>query len=127
MKNDKRRLVHERSREGVAASGDASTSVGLSRLVATWRETKMRPHRSRSRKSTRIFNCADVNQGREGTDARDRHQKTADRIRSDLLPHCLIENSDLLTQLAPGGEQRTHDRTDFGRALEKRFDLPIKS
>jgi hypothetical protein len=29
--------------------------------------------------------------------------------------------------LAPGGEQRTHDRTDFGRGLKERFDLAIKS
>src|SRR3954452_22123796 len=55
-------LVHERARETVAASGDVSTAIRFARLVAAWRETEMRTHRSRSRKPARVFNGADVHQ-----------------------------------------------------------------
>jgi hypothetical protein len=44
-------------------------------------------------------------------------------IHSDLLPHRLFENGDLLAQLPPGRETRPNDQADFGRALEERFAL----
>src|SRR3954451_2505207 len=80
MKDHNCSLVHERARKTVAASGDVSTAIRLARLVAAWRETEMRTHRSRSRKSARVFNGADVHQRGESTDPRHRHQQTADRI-----------------------------------------------
>src|SRR3954468_13713043 len=61
-------LVHERAREPVTASGDVSTAIRLARLVAAWGETEVRTHRSRSRKSARVFNGADVHQRGESTD-----------------------------------------------------------
>jgi len=36
--------------------------LGLAGLVAAWREPKVRTHRSRSGKSTGVFNRADVHQ-----------------------------------------------------------------
>jgi len=50
-----------------------------------------------------------------------------DRIHPDLLLHRLIKDRDLLAQLPPGGEQRTHDQGDIGSAVEQRFDPMIKS
>src|SRR5215469_4795018 len=117
MENHNRRLVHERARENVAASRDASTSVGFPRLVTSWREAEMRPYRSRSRKAAGILNCADVNQGRERADARHCHQKMAGWIRFDLSAHCFVEHGDLLTQLSPSSKQRPHDQTKVGRIL----------
>src|SRR5215217_4556333 len=98
MQDHKCCLVHERARETVAASGDVSTAIRLARLVAAWRETEMRTHRSRSRKSARVFNRADVHQGGEGTDTRHRHQQTANGVRSNLLQHRFIKDGDLLAQ-----------------------------
>src|SRR5438067_5404065 len=127
MKDHHRGLVHERARESVATPGDASAAIGLAGLVAAWRETEVRTHRSRSRKSAGVFNSADIHQGGERTDARHRHQKTADRVRPNPLLHRLIEDCDLLAQLPPSGEQRAHDQADFGSAFEQRLDAPIKS
>ena len=87
----------------------------------------MRSHRARSGKSTKVFNRADVHQGRECTDTRHRHEKTADRIHPNLLLHCLIEDRDLLAQLPPGDKQRTHDQGDIRSAVEQNFDPLIKS
>src|SRR3954466_3672811 len=101
MKDHNCGFVHQRARETVAASGDVSTAIRLARLVAAWRETEMRTHRSRSRKSARGFNGADVHQRRESTDTRHRHQQTANRIRPDLLQHRLIKDGDLLAQVPP--------------------------
>src|SRR3954449_165720 len=120
-------LVHERARESVAASGDVSAAIRLARLVAAWRETEMRTHRSGSRKSARVFNGADVHQRGESTDTRHCHQQTANRIRPNLLQHRLIKDGDLLAQLPPRGKQRAHDQSDFGCAFEQGFDLPVKS
>ena len=53
MKDHHRGLVHERARETVATPGDVSAAIGLAGLVAAWRETEVRTHRSRSRKSAR--------------------------------------------------------------------------
>src|SRR6266851_984986 len=127
MKDHDRRLMHEPACETVTAPGDVSAAIGLARLVAAWRETGVRTHRSRSRKSAGVFNCADVHQGGERPYARHRHQKTAERVRPDPLLHRLIEDCDLLAQLPPSGEQRAHDEADFRSALEQRLDPPIKS
>src|SRR5215471_10772661 len=127
MTDHNRRFVHERAREAIAAPGDVSVAIGLAGLVAAWREPKVRTHRSRSGKSTGVFNRADVHQRRKCTDTRYRHQKTADRIHPDLLLHRLIKDRDLLAQVPPGDKQWTHDHGDVGSAVEQRFDLLIKS
>lgn len=95
--------------------------------MAARRETEVRSHRSRSRKSAGIFHRADIRQGGECPDARHRHQKAANRVRSDLSLHRLIEDRDLFAQVPPGGEQRAHNQADFGSTFEQRFDLAIKS
>src|SRR5919206_3835611 len=123
MKDHSCCLVHECARESIAASGDVSTAIRLARLVAAWGEAEMRTHRSRSRKSVRVFNSADVHQRGEGTDTRHCHQQTANRICPDLLQHRFIKDSDLLAQLPPRCKQGTHDQSDFGSAFEKCFDL----
>src|SRR3954453_22293078 len=99
MKDHNCGLVHERARETVAASGDVSAAIRLTRLVAAWRETEVRTHRPRSRKAARVFNGADVHQRGESTNTRHRHQQTANRIRLDLLQHRFIKDGDLLAQL----------------------------
>ena len=119
MKDHNCCLVHERARETVAASGDVSTAIRLARLVAAWRETEVRAHRSRSRKSARVFNGADVHQRGQSTDTRHRHQQTANRIRPDLLQHRFIKDGDLLAQLPPRRKQGAHDQGDFGSAFEQ--------
>src|SRR5215472_9748386 len=127
MTDHNRGFVHKRACKAIAAPGDVSAAIGLARLVAAWRESEVRTHRSRSGKSTRVFNRADVHQGRECTDTRYRHEKAADRIHPDLLLHRLIEDRDLLAQLPPGDKQRTHDQGDIGSVVEQRFDPLIKS
>src|SRR6476620_2795976 len=127
MKDHNCCLVHERARETVAASGDVSTAIRLARLVAAWRKTEVRTHRSRSRKPARVFNGADVHQRGESTDTRHRHQQTADRIRPDLLQHRLVKDGDLLAQLPPRRKEGAHDQSNFGSAFKKCFDLPVKS
>src|SRR5215207_2638449 len=101
MKDHNGGLVHERACETVATSGDVSAAIRLARLVAAWRETTVRTHRSRSRKSAGVFDGADVHQRRESTDTWHRHQQTASRIRPDLLQHHLVKDGDLLAQLPP--------------------------
>src|SRR3954470_3648818 len=59
-------LVHERARETVAASRDVSTAIRLARLVAAGRETEMRTHRSRSRKTARGFKVLTYNSEERG-------------------------------------------------------------
>src|SRR5580692_118983 len=70
---------------------------------------------------------ATTHQRGESTDARHRHEQTADRIRSDPLPHRLVEDGNLLPQLSPGGEERTHNQGNLGSAFKQGLDLPIKS
>src|SRR5215213_12035212 len=105
-------LVHERARETVAASGDVSAAIRLTRLVPAWRETEVRTHRSGSRKSARVFNSADVHQRGESADTRHRHQQTANRIRSDLLQHRFVKDGDLLAQLPPRRKEGAHNQSD---------------
>ena len=127
MKNHNCGFVHERARESVTASGDVSAAIRLARLVAAWRETEMRTHRSRSRKPARVFNSADVHQRGESTNPGHRHQQTADRIRPDLLQHRLVKDGDLLAQLPPRRKEGAQDQSNFGSAFKKCFDLPVKS
>jgi hypothetical protein len=49
------------------------------------------------------------------------------RIRSDPLPHRLVEDGDLLPQLPPGGEKRTHNQSDLRNAFKQGLDFPVKS
>src|ERR1044071_6019784 len=100
MKDHDGGLVHERACETIAASGDVSTAIRLARLVPAWRKTEVRTHCSRSSKSARVFNSADVHQRGESTDAGHCHQQTANRIRPDLVQHRLIKDRDLLAQLS---------------------------
>src|SRR4051794_13459896 len=94
-------LVHERARETVAASGDVSAAIRLTRLVTAGRETEGRTPPPGSRKTARGFYTADGPQRGGGTDTRHRHQQTTNRVRPDLLQHRFIKDGDLLSQLPP--------------------------
>src|SRR4051812_17791017 len=95
MKDHNCGLVHERARETVAASGDVSTAIRLARLVAAGRETEGRTHRSRSRKTARGFNSADVHQRGESTHTRYDEQPTTNRMRLHRLEHHDVHSVEL--------------------------------
>jgi hypothetical protein len=55
--------------------GSAFEPIGLAKLVAAWPAPEVRTYRSRSGKSTWVFNRADIHQGRQCTDTRLDHER----------------------------------------------------
>jgi hypothetical protein len=88
----------------VTTPGDMTASVDLARLIAPWGQPEVGTHGTRASKAAGRFHRCDVSQGGERPNAGYGHQQTTDRLRSDLLPHCLIEHGDLLAQLPPSGQ-----------------------
>jgi hypothetical protein len=75
------RLAQRLPNGNVPLLTDAAFIVdGRARLVSPRRQAKMRPDRSRSREAPGVIDTHFERKGRNGTDARHRHQTTADRI-----------------------------------------------
>lgn len=80
------RLAKRLAYGDVALFADASFVIDRrARLVPPRRQAKMRTHRSRSGKAMRVVDANFERQGRNGTDAWNRHQAPADSIVLDHL------------------------------------------